>query len=199
MAKSRASRALLVGPAPRLVAAWRKISVKRTTGTAPEATPSSRSYSRRPRRSRFVPRPAVQRNASPKAPGSRRRRSIAYSKPIRGPAAFGVTRRRRSIVICWFEMSGGSPPWPPSLSKSQRRHRRRVLKQLGSRPRGLYAKNQVDQPSAEGAGATLRSGPIGARSRSGASTAARGSPTETSYWLTLKRKSSGTRRRRNLD
>jgi exodeoxyribonuclease V alpha subunit len=36
-----------------------------------------------------VRRPAVPPNASPRAPGSRRRQSIACSRPIRGPAASG--------------------------------------------------------------------------------------------------------------
>jgi hypothetical protein len=45
--------------------------------------------------------------------GSRRRRSIACSKPIPEPAASDATRRSRSIAICW---SSTRPRW--SMSRS---------------------------------------------------------------------------------
>src|SRR6202048_988850 len=45
--------------------------------------------------------PVVPPNAFPRAPGSRRRRSTAALKPIRGPATFGAPRKRRSTAICW--------------------------------------------------------------------------------------------------
>jgi hypothetical protein len=62
---------------------------------ASSAARSSRSFSQRPSLSRSVRRPVVLRNAWPRAPGSRRRRSIACSRPIRGPAALGATKRSR--------------------------------------------------------------------------------------------------------
>jgi exodeoxyribonuclease V alpha subunit len=52
--------------------------------------------------------PVVPPSASPRAPGSKRRRFIGCSKPIRGPAAFGAPRRRRSTAICW---SSTRPRW----------------------------------------------------------------------------------------
>jgi hypothetical protein len=51
----------------------------------------------------------------------------------------------------------------------------------------------------QGSRSRLRNGPSGGGSHSGSSTAARGSPTETSYWRISKQKSSRTRRLRNLD
>jgi len=43
-----------------------------------------------------------------------------------------------------FERSGGSPHRPRRSQTRPKVYRRRVSKQLGSRPRGLYAKNQAD-------------------------------------------------------
>jgi len=73
-------------------------------------------FSQRPPQSRSAPPPAVPLNACRRAPGLRRRRSIACSKPIRGLAAFGATRTRRSIATCW---SSTRPRWSMSRSCAQ--------------------------------------------------------------------------------